>query len=212
MSDRHTPRWRALEHWSPTLFLAAGVLFVGHAAIRGIEAFTSMPTPVDVFGPLGYVAAVLGLVGLYPTLAASSRRIPRVAAGVAGVTGAAWLLISGWNFGEAAGLLPPQTDVVPGAFFVAVILSTLVMYLLFGVASLRAERHSRTFGLLLLAPAAMIAVLIVGGVVLSTDAAVGGLVVGAGQTLAHGAIGGRLLTGTRHADHTDLSRDVLGDR
>lgn len=212
MPKTHTARWRSLERWSPTLFLAAGVLFVGHATVRGIEAFTTVPPPVDVFGPLGYVAAILGLFGLYPTLADQSRSISRGAAVLAGVTAPVWLLISGWNFGEAAGLLPPQTDVVPGAFFVAVILSTFAMYLLFGIATLRCERHTRTVGHLLLVPAAMFAVLIVGGVVLSMDSAVGGLVVGAGQALAHGAIGGRLVTGKPHADHPDPSGDVLGDR
>ena len=98
--------WKSLEHWSPTLFLAAGVLFVGHAAVRGIEAFTTVPTPVDVFGPSGYVAAILAILGLYPPLAARTPRIARVAAGIAALTAPAWALISGWNFGEGSELLP----------------------------------------------------------------------------------------------------------
>lgn len=156
-----------LEHWSPTLVLAAGVLFVGHAAGRGVEAFTSMPPPVDVFGPTGYVAAILGLLGLYSSLAVRTPTIGRLAALAAVVTVPAWILIAGLNFGEAAGILPPpQTDVLPERFFALVIVTTLLVYLLFGVACLIADRHTRTLGGLLLSPAALLGLLIVGSVAL----------------------------------------------
>lgn len=203
-----TVYWDVLERWSPALFLAAGVLFVGHAAVRGIEAFTTMPAPVDVFGPTGYVAAILGLYGVYPTLAAQTHRLPRLAALLAGLVAPGWALIAGWNFGAAAGLLPPQTDVLPGAFFVAVILTTLVVYLLFGIASLQAGGQTRPFGLLLLAPAGLFLLLLVGGSLLSLNAAVGGVIIGAGQALAHGAIGGTLLTGRMETDHVDPASEV----
>jgi len=209
MPNAGTSCWKPLARWSPTLFLAAGVFFVGHAAVRGIEAFTAMPPPIDVFGPAGYVVAILGLLGVYPALADRSRRIARLAAGTAGVTAPAWLLIAGWNFGEAAGMLPPQTDVLPGAFFAVVVAATLLLYLLFGIASLRAGVHARSFGVLLLAPVALLALLIVGGVFLSIASETGGVVIGGGMTIIHGAIGGTLATGRMRTDRAEPSADAL---
>ena len=203
--------WKSLDYWSPTLFLAAGVLFVGHAAVRGIEAFTTVPTPVDVFGPSGYVAAILAILGLYPPLAARTPRIARVAAGIAALTAPAWALISGWNFGEAAGLLPPQSDVLPGVFFGVVIVATLLLYLLFGVASLRSGIHTRTFSILLLAPVTLFLLLIVGSVLLPLNAAAGGVVIGGGMAIAHGAIGATLLTGNTQTAHVAPSSDASVD-
>lgn len=208
MVGLHTTRWDQLEHWSPTLVLAAGVLFVGHAAVRGVEAFTSMPPPVDVFGPTGYVAAILGLMGLYSSVADRTPTIGRIAALTAVVTVPAWVLIAGLNFGEAAGILTPQIDVLPEGFFALVIVTTLLVYLLFGVACLNADRHTRTLGGLLLAPAALLGLLMVGSVALPIGPAAGGVVIGSGLALTHGAIGGTLLTGRARADHMTASADV----
>lgn len=208
MVQRNTLRWKLLEQWSPTLILAAGVLFVGHAVVRGIEAFTAMPPPVDVFGPTGYVAAILGLLGLHSPLADSTPTISRVAALTAVATVSAWVLIAGWNFGEAAGILPPQTDILPGIFFIIVILLTFLLYLLSGVASLRADSHTRTLGFLLLAPAALLVLLVAGGVLLSIAPKAGGVIIGIGMAILHGAIGGTLLTGRAGTDHIDPSTDV----
>lgn len=200
--------WELLEHWSPRLVLSASVLFVGHAIVRGIEAFTTLPPPVDVFGPTGYVAALVGLLGLYSALADRSRRMSRVAAGIAVILAPAWALIAGWNFGEAAGILPPQTTVIPEAFFSALILSTLLLYLLFGVASLRTDSHTRILGGLLLTPATLLVLLIVGATFLSLNPATGGVIIGGGLAICHGAIGASLLTGYAKTDHVYSSTDV----
>lgn len=208
MAEAHTVLYKSLQRWSSTLFLAAGVLFVGHAAVRGVEAFTTMPTPVDVFGPTGYVVALLGLLGLYPALAKRTPRISRIAAVIAVILIPGWVLVAGWNFGEAAGLLPPQTTIVPGVFFFVLIVSTLLLYLLFGVASLRAESHKRSLGILLLTPATLLVLLLVGGAFLSIAPETGGVIIGSGLAICHGAIGGSLLmedTKTDHMDSADLT-------
>lgn len=203
--------WNPLEHWTHTMFLAAGVLFVGHAAVRGVEAFTTIPPPVDVFGPTGYIAAILGLFGLYPVLVESTPTTTRFGAVIAAITAPAWAVISGWSFGEAAGLLPPQTAILPEVFFVAVILSTLVMYLLFGISSLRARTFTRTFSLLLLSPVALFLLLIAFGVVLSANVQAGGVLIGGGLALVHGAIGGILLTGSTQTDQLEPAGDMSVD-
>lgn len=208
MVGNHTARWELLERWSPRLVLGASVLFVGHAAVRGIEAFTTMAPPVDVFGPTGYVAALLGLLGLYPVLADRTPRISRVAAGIAVLLSPAWALVAGWNVGEAVGILPSQTTVIPGALFMGLIVSTFLLYLLFGVASLRAGSQTRILGVLLMTPATLLVLLIVGGTLLSLDAATGGVLIGVGLAICHAAIGGSLLTGDAQTDHVDSSGDV----
>lgn len=208
MAGHRTSRWELLEDWTPLLFLAASGLFAGHAMVRGIEAFTTVPPPVDVFGPTGYVAALLGLVGLYPALTDRAPRISRVAAGTAVVLAPAWALVGGWNVGEAAGVLPPQTAVVPGGLFAVLVASTLLLYVLFGVASLRADSHAQLLGVLLLAPAALLVLLIVGGALLSIAPEAGGTVVGSGLAIVHGAVGGTLLTGRTETDHVDPAADA----
>lgn len=198
----------SLEKWSPTAFLVAGMLFVGHAVVRGIEAFATTSPPPDVFGPTGYVVALVGLFGLYPTLTDRIPRFARVAAIMAAIPAIGWLVISVWSFGEVAGIVPSQSDVLPGVFFIVVILSTFLTYVLFSVASLRANVHSRTVGALLLAPAAVLVLLIMGVAILEGGAAIGGFIIGSGQTLAHVAIGGALRRESVPTDHESPSDGV----
>lgn len=43
-------------------------LLLDHAAVQGIEAFTSLTPPTDVFGTTGHLVAHVGLAGLYPLI------------------------------------------------------------------------------------------------------------------------------------------------
>lgn len=208
MSNVNIRRLRPMERWSPTLTLAASVLFVGHTVVRAMEALSITPQPVDVFGPAGYVAAGLALSGLLPGLVDDAPTLSRLAAGTAFVTVPAWTLIACWSFGEAAGLLPSQSTVLPATSFIAVILLTLLLYLLFGTASLRAEAHTRTLGLLLLTPAGVLVFLMVGSVVLSITPETGAVAVGCGLVISHGAIGGTLSIGRTETDHVAPSADA----
>lgn len=208
MLARNTSRWEVLGDWSPRLVLTASVLFVGHTLVRAIEAFTTLPPPVDVFGPTGYVAALLGLLGLAPALKSRTPRITRLATVLSVGMTPAWALIAGWSYGEAAGILPPQETVLPGAFFAITIVATLLLYLLFGVASLRAEGHTRPLGFLLLAPGALLVVLLVGSVLLPIAPEVGGVIIGSGMAFIHGAVGGTLLSGRTKTDHMDPAAEV----
>jgi len=191
---------RPLEQWSSALAFAAGVLFLGHAVVRAIEAFSTASPPPDVFGPAGYVAAGLALLGLVPSLSEEAPISSRLAAilSLGIVTG--WTLIAGLTFGAAAGLLPPPDTVFPAAVFAVAILSTLLVYLVFGAVSLRTETHSRTLGLLLLAPPGVLVFLLVGGVVLSVAPEAGAVAVGGGLALSHAAIGGTLSVGRTDTD------------
>lgn len=192
MARARTGISRTLERWSPTLFLIGGALVVGHAAVRGIEAFTDLAPPPDVFGPPGYLLALAGLLGLYPALVARTPRLVRVAAGVATVPLAGWAVLTAGTLAEALGLLT-LAAVLPGAVYVVHLTILILTYTLFAVATLRAGVHTRGLGLLLLVPPLLMGALLVGAVTMANPV-VGAFVIGSGQAAVHLAIGGILRT------------------
>lgn len=196
MSTHENRRVESLEAWSPTAFLVAGGLFVGFAALWGAGTYTSLsPRPtVDVFGPAGWAAAFVGLLGL------SSRFVDRApwqvrAGAVFAAVGTVGAVVTALvSLGELAGLV-----VDPPAWFVALNLLLFVGilpgFLTFGVVSLRAARHSRTLGLLLLVPAVVFAVNLVRvGTLGPTTPPWAPAVLGGGQAVALLAIGFALRT------------------
>jgi hypothetical protein len=67
MNDTNAHR-KSLEDHSPTLFLVAGVLLIGYAALNGVGAFTDM-TAYPVLFQFGYLIGFLGLLGVCHALA-----------------------------------------------------------------------------------------------------------------------------------------------
>jgi hypothetical protein len=187
------------EQWSPTLFLVAGVLVVGHAALLGVQAFTEMPTPPDVFAPLGHLVALAGLLALYPALADRTPTLARAAAIVAVVPAVGWLLIFAGQVGELVPVLSPLTGLLSGVVFVVVIVSTALTFVLFGVTSLRAGVRSRTVGRRLVIPGGLFGGLIASIVVTGGSALVGFLFTG-GLVVAYSAIGRSLRIETAPTD------------
>lgn len=207
MGLRTTRLGTVLADWSPRLLLAGGVLFVGHAAVRGIDAFTTLPPPVDVFGPTAYVVALLGLLGLASRTPDRPVVPARVATGITGLLAPVWAALAAWTLADAAALLPPVTTVVPESLFGWLLLATLLTYLLFGGVSLRADRNQRVVTGLLFAPAGLLVVLLVGGVALSVAPAVGGVLIGVGLAAIHLALGARLVTGSDPTDRVTAAAD-----
>jgi hypothetical protein len=189
----------SLERWSPTLFLIAGVLVVGHATLLGVQAFTEMTTPPDLFAPLGHLVALVGLFGLYPALVDRSPTLTRAAAAVAAVPVVGWLVVSAAQVSEFAGVLSPPTGVLPGVVFPVVIISTVLTYVLFGVTSFRTGVRSRTVARRLLVPAGLFGGLIVSIAVVGASALVGFLFTG-GLVVAYLAIGQSLWIETAPSD------------
>lgn len=188
MRDSATQRCRLLERWSPILFLGGGGLIVGHAVVRYVEAFTALTAPPDVFAPVGYLVALIGLYGLYPGLVERTPRLARAAVVLGMVPLAGWTAMTGQGVAAAVGLLPPDATVVPGPLFVVHVVSVVLTYVLFGVASLRAGIHSRSLGLLLLAPPTLLLGMIVAATAVG-NSAVGAMVVGGAQAAVHLSIG-----------------------
>lgn len=192
--------WEVLEGHSPTLFLVAGVLLVGYAAIHGIEAVmavTLAPNPLQ----FGYVVGFLGLLGLYPVLAGRSPWLARVGVvgAVSGVVGHS--AIVGYNIAELSGMLSGGPATGPVFVFLAVS-GFVVGYLAVGVASLRDAAHSRTVGLLLLVPG-IIVVLMTVHILAGYASPETAFVISAGEAMAHLAIGTTLRTETESSDREE---------
>lgn len=192
-------RVASLERWSPTLFLVGGGLVLGHAAVRGIEAFTPTAPPPDVFGPLGYLLALVGLLGLYPALVDRTPTVARVAAVVALVPLVGWAAISIATLAGAAGVLGTSLPGLFGGFFLVHMAALFLTYVLFGVASLRAGVHARTVGVLLLVPPVLLVSLMAGAAVIG-GSTIGAFVIGSLQAVVHLSIGGLLRAGATPAD------------
>ena len=196
MSSANSQYWNSIEQWSPTLFLVGGALLAGHAAVQGIEAFTALTPPLDVFVTTGHLVALLGLVGLYPAIVDRSPRLVRGATVVAAITLSGWAVMTGVRFLAVLGIIPSLSEVFPGVFFVFMLAMMVLTYALFGVAALRANKDSRTIGLLVLAPGALLLVLLVDSA-LTGASAVDGFVIGGGLALSMLMLGYSLRTWRR---------------
>lgn len=198
MGNDTTHRWDSVERWSPTLFLVGGGLLIGHAALLGVRAFTAATTPPDVFGPTGHLVALAGLFGLYPVLADRLPRVSPVAGTVAAVALGGWLAMSVARLLAVAGIVPSMGDVLPGTLVALTFGATVLAYGLFGAVTVRID-GSRTVGLLLLAPAALlvVALAVAASAAVSDLAALG---VASGQAVAVLVLGYTIRTWNVPAD------------
>lgn len=198
MAIANKQHWNVLERLSPTLFLIGGGLLVGHAAMLAVQAFSTLTTPPDLFGPAGHLVALVGLFGLYPTLTDRTPTVARIALGVAVVGAGGWTLLTVTRFVAVAAPISSVSNVLPAVFFALVFATTIVTYVLFGVAALRADSESRLVGGLLLAPAVLlVAALVVSAI--SDVTAAGGVVIGSGLALSMVALGYTLRRWDRRA-------------
>jgi ABC-type multidrug transport system permease subunit len=173
---------------------------VGHAALLGVQAFSNLPTPPDVLGPAGHLAALVGLLGMYPLLAARTPTAARTAGVVVAVALASWAVLTVTRLLAVAGVAAPASDVLPAPLFMLLFASTILAYALFGGATVRAEVGSPTVGLLVLAPGALLAVVLVASAITGASA-LAGFVVGSGLALSILALGYTLRARDRVTDH-----------
>lgn len=203
-TDSH---WKLIERLSPMAFLAAGVLLLGHAAVLGIQAFTDMATPIDVFAPVGHLLALVGLVGLYPVFADRTPRLARAGVVLAAVVAVGWAAVTLSIVGTSLGGSSPQTEALLGILSIVVLTSTILPYTLFGVAVLRTHVARRAAGFLLLTPAILLTVLLVNIAILGASL-LDGVVVGTGLALATLTIGFTLWAGRIPTPRPSSNGDV----
>jgi len=207
MSSVHTSQWHSVEQWGPTLFLVGGGLLVGHAAMLAVQAFSTLTTPPDVFGPLGHLVALTGLFGLYPMLANRTTTVARIAGSLAIVGVGTWTVLTVTRFLAVAGFVTSVSDVLPGAVFMLAFVSTILTYAMFGIATLCVVSDSRLVGTLLLAPAVLLVVALVTSAVTGVTAVVG-VLIGGGLALSMVVLGQTLRTWNRLATPVVPTSDV----
>jgi hypothetical protein len=206
--------WATLERSSPTLFIAAGALLVGYAALNGVAALTDVAyTSVeDILGPAGLALGFLGLLGLYPEGADRHRGLARVGAVCAGLGLVSFAVIVAGSLAEFAGLGPSE----PPAVLLLVATGMIPGYLSFGAVSLRSPDHVRPLGYLLLVPGVVFAAMLSQpfvygqlGLLSETTMAWSNFVISSCQALGHLAIGYTLRAGwvahERDAPATDIT-------
>lgn len=184
-------RWRTLERWSPVLFLLGGGGVITHAVIQALVAFTAVSPPPDVFVTTGHLIALVGLLGLYPALAERTPRLATAGLAATGIGVIVWIVLTAGQILAVASAIESMAALFPGAFFLGVLGTTILAYTLVGAAALRAGERPTVDGLLILAPAVLLAVLI-GKSVVASVGAVDGVVIGAALALSMLALGVRL--------------------
>lgn len=131
------------------LFSLAGIVFLATATntgliylVDGYETTTLTPILLAV----ALLAAVLGLCSLYPALSGSTPRLAGVSVAVAIPASIDVFVLTVWGIANAAGLGPEPSPVVA-----TTPLLMIVGFVLFGVATVRADAYAPLVGLLLLA-------------------------------------------------------------
>lgn len=184
-----------LDGKSAPLFLIAGGLLVVFAANTGARVFADagISTVHSLVGPAGITLGLLGLLGLHPAHADRTPTAATVAGVVAAIPTVGWSIIVVFGIGSAAGILPGMSVVFPPAFPILVFLTTMLAYILFGVASFRAGLYPRRVGIVLLLPVVPFLALIVGTAVLG-PVEWAEFAIDTGHALAHLIVGTALLT------------------
>lgn len=154
MIGAHTDVWKTLRAWSAVAFLLAGGFWLTDTTYLALELFVGVVTPEPVAIKLAAVlAAIVGLLGLYPGLADRLPRLTRAGLVLIGVPGAVWAVLLTWGIGAE---ISPAIQPPPIAVVTVVFLPIFLGALLYGSASLYTGVPSRAVGVLLLAHVAIL--------------------------------------------------------
>jgi hypothetical protein len=202
-----------LGRWSPSLFLLAGVLLVGYAALNGVAAFTGEAYVMveDVVGPAGFVLGFLGLLGLYPELSYQTpAKLGAVCVSI-GVVG--FSVITMMGFAVLAGM---EIGGVPVLLVLLVAVGMIPGYVSFAIASHSSKTYGETLGILLLLPAVVFTAMLSQPFVYSqlglfreTTMAWSNFGISSGQAVAHLAIGYTLRTSVSRTRHETFYTDRI---
>lgn len=156
MPEADSSVWSLLARWRARGFLVAGGLLLASPVTKGLALLADVSPPVWLLALLvfpGLLAALAGLLGMYPRLADDSSRLA-LAGGIATVVaGCGVTLVFGWALASSISLsLGALTITAPsGSIYLSLMALIATGFILFGLASLRASVDPRLTGFLLLA-------------------------------------------------------------
>lgn len=136
-------------------FFVSGIFLLispGHLALELLTGVTPPAWVVALFVVPGLFAAVLGLLGLYPSLANSNRWLIIPAVVLSALAGGILLVILGWTLAVATLTAMAMADistVPPGFVFVSLSVTIAAGFLLFSLVSFRNDVYPRSVSYLL---------------------------------------------------------------
>lgn len=155
-----TPRLASLESWSARLFLLGGAMFGISAGLTLVGMLTGAVEAYMILGEAfiaaGWIAPLLGLLGLARALADRSKRLVQAGSvfAVIGLVAFVFLAVASvvaFVQGLAITEIPiPVVVLLPG-----IIAGSLLAFVSFAVASRRSDVVPRPAGLLMLVPSAI---------------------------------------------------------
>lgn len=144
---------KSLEKVSSELFLISGAVGIVYASLYGMEAFVgTYPAVRDFLGPISYIVAFVGLLGLHARLADRRPKLAHAGAFFAVLAGVGFLLSLLGSAGVVPSELPAMVEAIQ---FLFILVGWVLSFLLFSVGGLRSDAFTRTVGILLLAPVAV---------------------------------------------------------
>lgn len=183
--------WRSLEQRRATAFLIGGGILAIDAGIVAAEIAVGVDgwmTLGQVFVGAGWTAAFLGLLGLYPELADRSRWLARAGAVFAVIGAIVFAVMGVASLAYYAGIPDGEIEALVPLFLLGVILGSILGFVSMGVATLRTDVYSRTLGILLFIPPALVFTNLLTGIA-GVDSAATTLAIVIGDALAMLAIG-----------------------
>ncbi|WP_255151609.1 hypothetical protein [Halorarius halobius] len=152
----NTRQWERLETWTDTVFLVAGVSFLGATVFLIINRFLGgIGTAGQVIEAVFYITALMGLavglLGFYPRVNDQSPRLALVGLAFAAITVLGYVGMVVWAvLGVVLEVVSLPGDGLAVVLFVLLLVGSLV----FGGISARSGVPSRSVGILLLGIAA----------------------------------------------------------
>lgn len=183
--------WRSLELWRASAFLLAGIILAINAVIVAAEIVVGIErwrVLGQIFVGAGWTAAFIGLLGLYPGLADGSRWLARAGALFAAIGAVVFTVMGLASVVFYVGIVDGSLTTLVPLFLPGVIIGSVLGFVSISAASLRADVHSRTLGLLLLLPPTLVILNLLTAII-GIEGATSTLAVVIGDTLAMLAIG-----------------------
>lgn len=151
--------WGALERRRSSAFLLGGVLLTVDAAIVAAVILTGNDRYLFIGQAVvgaGWTAALVGLLGIYPGVADRSRWLARAGGVFAAVGIVTFAVMTLSVLAYATDLVAGEYEAIAASFIPGVLLGSVLGFVAMSAATLRSGFRSRSFGLLLLLPAALV--------------------------------------------------------
>lgn len=154
MSAFEMEGWETLESWRATLFIIAGVVFVGDLSILLYNLAVGTESQYLTLGQgligTAWTCSFLALLGFYPKLSERSKWLPRVGSVFAVIGLLTMVVMALISYGVFTGVIPGTLEEYSMYFLPGVFLGIVFGFGLYGVATLRTALYSQRVGVLFL--------------------------------------------------------------